>query len=244
MTTVSPNDDALLAAARSRDLDGDLKARILAEIAAHVPIYGRRQWDRIRERPEFAHLIGRASGSKGRRKFWRWVSAVCEPTPADQTRPHEARDAATGALEEATKRARLAAQQNLPAAPSPAYLMRAGAQAAKNIDFLAAVNTIWADAERLREHAMALDEAAPDGKRIEDAKLFDASIRRRVEVMESALGVMREIWDLQYQQRFYDGITDIIVEELSGVPEIQERVVRKLIDLNNSRGMTMHAEVR
>ena len=121
--------------------------------------------------------------------------------------------------------------------------MRAGAGAAKNIDFLAAVYEIWADAERLREHAMGLDENSPDGKCINDPKLFDASIHRRIEVMEAALRVMQEIWDLEYQQRFYDGITEIIVGELASVPEIQERVIRRLAELNKRRGMTVHAEV-
>jgi hypothetical protein len=169
----------------------ELKAAILTAIAEHVRAHGRRQWDLIRERPEFAPLIGREAGVNGKRRFWRWVNAVCEPPPADRTRPHEAREVTADALRSATERARLAAERNLPAAPSPSYLMRAGADASKNLDFLAAVHLIWADAERLREHAMRIDQTAPDGMAISDGKLFDASIRRRVEVMESALRVMR-----------------------------------------------------
>lgn len=219
----------------------DLKSKILVAIADHVCVYGRHEWDRVRERPEFSRLIGKAAGDNGKRRFWRWVNAVCEPTPADKTRPHEARDVAAEALSLATERARLAAQQNIPAAPSPAYMMRAGAKASQNIDFLAGVSGIWEDAERLREHAMAPDPDSADGKRIDDPKAFDASIRRRIEVMESALHVMREIWDLEYQKRFYEGISDIIVGELAPVPEIQERVIVRLEELNRSRGMTMHA---
>jgi hypothetical protein len=221
-----------------------LRAKIWTAIAEHVRDHGRRRWDLVRERAEFAHVIGKAAGAAGKRRFWRWVSAVCEPPPPDKTRPHEARGAATEALSSATERARLAAQRNLPAAPSPAYMARAGAQATQNIDFLAAVTLIWADAERLRELAMQPDETSPDGKRIADAKVFDASIRRRVEVMESALRVMQEIWDLNFQEQFYNAITEIIVSELEEVPDVQERVIRRLVDLNNSRGMTIHAEPR
>jgi hypothetical protein len=227
-------------------LDADpkgIKQAILTAIGLHLREHGRRRWDLLREHPAYASVIGKAAGEKGRRKFWRWVQAMTEPAPPDATRPHEARAAADEALATATDRARRAAEQNIPVAPSPAYMMRAGAKGPTNIDFLAAVSGIWADAQRLREQAMGPDETSPDGQRIEDAKMFDASIRRRTEVMESALGVMREIWDLQYQQRFYDGITAIIVDELAEVPEIQERVIRKLAELNKSRGMTVHAEV-
>ena len=219
----------------------DRKARILRAIAEHLRIFGRKEWDRVREHPDFAPIIGKVAGEKGRRKFWRWVNAVSEPAPLDKTRPHEARQVAADALDSATDRARLAAQENLPTAPSPAYLMRAGAGASRNIDFLAGIHLIWADAQRLREHSMLPDETAPEGMRISDAKLFDASIRRRVEVIESAVGI---IWDLEYQQRFYDGITDIIVDELASVPAIQERVIRRLVELNKSRGMTASPEAR
>ena len=82
------------------------------------------------------------------------------------------------------------------------------------------------------------------GKRIEDARTFpDRSIGRRLEIIETAVQLMREIWDLGFQERFYDGITQIIVEELAPVPEIQGRVIQRLTELNNSRGMTVNAEV-
>lgn len=170
----------------------DIKARILSEISPHVRVYGRREWDRIREKPEYAAVIGKASGPNGKRTFFRWVDSVLQPTPPDVTRPHEAREAATAGLAAATQQARLAAQKNLPAAPSPAYLMRAGAEGAKNIDFLAAIGVIWEDAVRLRDQALEPDDTSPDGTRIADTKGFDASIKRRLEVVDSALSVMQD----------------------------------------------------
>ena len=228
----------------TRETEKRLKQRILAEIATHIRDHGRHEWDSLREHPEFKPVIGKEAGASGQRKFWRWVRSVCEPPPPSQTRPYEARAAADNALDSATERARQAAQRNLPVAPSPAYFARSGADASRNIDFLAEVGAIWEDARRLRELAMKADETSPDGKRIEDVKLFDASIRRRIEVMESALRVMQEIWDLNYQQQFYDGITNIIVNELAVVPDIQELVIAKLVELNKNRGMTIHGGTR
>jgi hypothetical protein len=219
-----------------------LKAKVLAEIAAHVAIYGRRNWDLIRENPQYAHLIGREAGESGKRTFWRWVNAACGVPPVDKTRPHEGREAATAALAAATERARAAALKHLPAAPSPAYLMREGARAAKQIDFLAAIHLVWADAERLRDDAVDADENAPGHEKIVDLKLFDRSINRRLEVIQSALRVMQTIYDFQHQQRFNSAITDILVEELAAFPEVQERVIRRLTDLNNRSGITIYSE--
>jgi len=221
-----------------------IKAAILKAIPDHIRAHGRRHWDLLREREDFAAWIGRASGVAGKRRFWRWVRAVSQPPPPDRTRPFETRSAATEALNAAADQARLAAEKNLPAAPSPSYLMRTGVQGVKSLDFLAAVSGIWADAELLRELAMTTDGGTDGARRIANAAVFDSSIRRRLEVVESALRIMREIWDLKYQQSFYDAITNIIVDELASVPEIQMRVCQKLTELNNNIGMTIHMESR
>lgn len=221
----------------------EIKVRILHDIAAHVKVYGRTNWDAIREHPDYAALIGKETGSAGERKFFRWVKQVCEPVDSDLGRPKSEVEVTANILNAATHEARVAAMKHVPAAPSPAYIMREGSKAHQNIDFLAAVNTIWADAELLREFAMMPDPAT-GGQRIKNPSLFDNSIRRRIDVMESALKVMQEIWDLQYQQRFYDAIVDLIVEELGSVPDIQRRVIERLAELNNRRGMTIYAEPR
>lgn len=239
--TMEPGPSAAVSPAASKS---HLKLKIFAAIAEHIRTHGRKHWDLVREDPEFAHVIGKAAGGSGKRKFWRYVDAVSEIPPPDKTKPHEARAIATDALSQATERARLAAQQNLPAAPSPAYMMRAGAQASENLDFFREIPRMWADIERLRLQAMGSDEESPDGNSIDDPKMFDVSIRRRIELMESALRVMQEMWDVQQQQRLYDAITEIIVGELAAVPDIQQRVVAKLVELNKNRGMTIFAGAR
>jgi hypothetical protein len=215
-----------------------IKARALAAIAEHIQVYGRKHWDLVRERPEFEAVIGKAAGQNGKRTFYRWVEAVSKPMPPDTTRPHEGRAVADQALATATERARLAAQQNLPAAPSPAYMMGAGAQATKNIDFLAEIDRMWDDILRLRSQSIDAGDGSPGSEVITDPKAFDRTISRRAEVMQTAVRVMQEIWDLQEHQRLYEAITSIIVEDLASVPEIQQRVVAKIAELNKTRGMT------
>lgn len=223
--------------------DPALKDRILAEIAAHIRVYGRGKWDRVREHPDFAPVIGKAAGPAGRRKFYRWVDLVCAGIPSAERYGWDvARKEATANLSDAQKRAMVAAQKNIPAAPSPSYLVRKGADADNSINFLTVIHDLMRDVDKLRAMSVRADPNAPDGESVRNPMIFGQQIDKRLRIMETALKVMQEIWDLQYQQRFYDEITSIIVEELVGVPEIQERVIRRLADLNNRRGMTMYAE--
>lgn len=224
--------------------DADLKVKIFAEIVAHVRVYGRARWELIRENPDYARLIGKDLGPAAERKFFRWVDAATKRTAADKLiAPNAAGQAAqTEALDDGAKRARLAAEKNIPAAPSPAYMAREGAGADRSIDFLAGLHGIWADAQLLREYAMAKDADAPNGEKIKNPMFFEKSIKARLDVMDSGLRVMQEIWDLRYQQRFYDAIVDIIVTELAPHPEVQLRVMRKLKALNDRQGMTIHAD--
>ena len=222
----------------------ELKQQILAAIAEHIRRYGRHQWDLVREKPQFAAVIGKQAGKSAGRKFFRWADAVSKPTPPDKTRPHEGREVANEAMEVAERRARLVTDQHLPAAPLPGYFLRAGADAERNFDLLTVLNQTCADAERLRDHAMRADEAAPGGAIIVNEKAFDASIRRRLELIETAVSLRREIYDLEHYERFYRTLGIIVTEELAGVPEIQERVLRRLAEFSRAQGMVGQAGVR
>jgi len=224
----------------------DIKDRIYAEIVAHLRVYGRERWDLIREKPEYAPYIGKEAGAVGKRKFFRWVGHVTngipDPHVGVQGRHKETPDAAHDALDDGRRRALAAAQKNIPAAPSPAYMMRKGAEADNQINFLAVVHDLMRDANKMRAASVTPDEAAEDGEKIKNFHLFGQAFDKRLRLMETALKVMQEIWDLQYQQRFYDAIVAIIVEELAPYPEAQERAIRRLADLNSRRGMTLYAD--
>jgi hypothetical protein len=219
----------------------DLKRRVMAEIATHVETHGRKDWDLIREKFEYAHVIGKAAGPSGKRKFTRWVKAVCEPRAVDKTRPHEGRDVSQQALQRATKRAR-AAGEKLGFVPSPAYMLRAGAEAENHVDFLAGLHELWADANQLRDKAYVEDATAPEGYRLK-VGVMSTSIKRRVDVINLGVKVMREVYDLEEQIRFYDVIVDIILTELDPHPETQRRVIERLEELNQRRGVTANARM-
>ncbi|MFD3263178.1 hypothetical protein [Phenylobacterium ferrooxidans] len=224
--------------------DADLKVKIFAEIVAHVRVYGRARWELIRENPAYAGLVGKDLGPAAERKFFRWVDSATKRSTADVvgTRMAVEQSAQSASLDDGAKRARLAAEKNIPAAPSPAYMAREGAGADRSIDFLAGLHGIWADAQLLREYAMAKDADAPNGEKIKNPMFFEKSIKARLDVMDSGLRVMQEIWDLRYQQRFYDAIVDIIVTELAAYPDVQLKVMRRLKELNDRQGMTIHAD--
>lgn len=64
-----------------------LKPVILEAIGVHVREHGPKDWHLVRERTDFAHVIGQASVPSDSRRFWRWVAKVREEMPADRTRP-------------------------------------------------------------------------------------------------------------------------------------------------------------
>jgi hypothetical protein len=216
----------------------DLKLRILADIREHLAVYGRTNWKFICEAPDYAPIIGEQAGPSGKRKFMRWVNSVATPLRPDKTRPHEAGGIAAGAMTEARKRARLAAQKNIPAPPSPAYMLRKGPKAEETVNLLAELNRLWWDGMLLRTESMEADEDAPNGERIANVRKFSASIKRRLQVVDTTMRVQSEIWDLRYQKKFYDEIVDIVVNELADQPEKQKVVIERIAKLNETAGMT------
>lgn len=203
----------------------EVKDEILTEIANHLRVHGAKDWHLVRDR--FPDVIGGGKGSAGERNFFRWVRLVQE-------------GAVPTALAQAVKSARSAAGRNLPVAPPPEYIMKGGAKATRNIDFLAVLGDVADDTELLREWSSKVDD---DGKRqIKNPVYFDLSIRRRMDMLQTGLSLMREVWDLELMRSFYDEVISIIADEIAPAhPEIARRVLERLKALNDKRGMTPHA---
>jgi hypothetical protein len=220
--------------------DTDLKDDVLAAIAEHLRQHGSGQWNLVRERPEFAPVIGAQAGEAGRRKFYRWRKKVSEPMPADKTRPHEGRAVAEDALAHATERARTAAEKHLPAAPSPAYFMKMGADAEVKVDLIEAINEIWADLQLIRSHAMEDDGSG--GRRVKSAKQLQDSAKNRLAALETVVRLTKDIYDIEALHRHYRSLSDIIISEVAGDPDVQARVLDRLDELNTAQAMTPFAE--
>lgn len=199
---------------------------ILAEIATHLKVHGPKDWHLIRDR--YPDLIGKDAGTAGDRKFYRWVDKV-------RTNP------VAGTFANAAKEVRGGVGRHLPVAPPPEYLVRGGARAVKNIDFLSVLGDVYADIELMRDYASKFE----DGKRaIKNPVYFDTAIKRRLDLLQTGLNLTREIWDLQAMEDFYAEVISIIADEIAPAePEIVRRVMLRLQALNDRRGMTQHAGV-
>lgn len=223
-----------------REASGDrldnLKHEVLAAMASHLQEHGPRDWDLVREHPRFAHLIGRAAGEKGRRKFWRWRKALSAPTPTDRTRPHQTRAAAEGHLHWAQDRAQQAHGAGYVIA-SPAYLMRQGAAGVQNLDMFARlVQQALQDAERVRAAVLIDDPLALGGKAVTDPAMLLKANRSQLEVVNTAVRLQREINEVRQGQRFYEGLIDILVSELADSPEALTRILDRLQQLTLDQG--------
>lgn len=128
--------------------------------------------------------------------------------------------------------------QHLPAAPTPNYIARTGEVGMQNLDFVAEIHTLYADAKKLRDFSVAssTDEHGVTTERIKNPNAFDRSILRRAGILETAIKAVQEVWDLRTMQNFYETIIDEIGKES---PEVQQRIMVRLAELNSKQGMTM-----
>jgi hypothetical protein len=220
-----------------------LKAEALAAMAAHLREHGPKDWDKVREQPRFAHLIGRAAGERGRRKFWRWRKSLSAPTPADRTRPHETRMATEPHAAWARARsdeARIRGAAN----PTTAYLMRTGAVGVRKLDLFAVlVQQALDDAERVRHAVLVEDPKAFGGKAVSDPAMLLKANRSQLEVVNTAIRLQREINEVRQGQQFYESLIDILVGELADHPAALARILERMQQLTLDRGGAIHEAV-
>lgn len=92
----------------------------------------------------------------------------------------------------------------------------------------------------VRQMAMKVTEDGAEA--VKNPQLMDSSIKRRLDIVNTFLAVFREVYDLQQMRGFYDEIVSIIVEEIHPLdPEVSERILLRLKELNDREGMTIHA---
>lgn len=212
------------------------KAATVAAIKLHLQTHGSANWQDVLDRfPD----VPSAS-------MWRWIreAKADTPTKAELTtakarvkarvkhmrvdRADEARDAGVAHI-----------AKHVPAAPSPSYVSRAGARAVQGIDYLAEVGLLYSDAMMLRQFAVKSGVDA-DGNPVEVIKnpqIFERQIAGRLRIIEGAVSTMRELWDLQRMQSFYE---TIIAEVGKESPECQRRIMDQLRVVNEQNGMTIY----
>lgn len=129
--------------------------------------------------------------------------------------------------------------RHIPAAPSPAYLATSGQQGMNNLNFMVEFRRLYADAEMLRTYSVnAAKEGEPE--KIKNPLAFDRSVQRRLSVLEGYVKVSQQIYDVRMMADFYDSI---IAEIKAEQPQVAQRIMKRLADLNARRGMTIDLQV-
>ena len=205
----------------------ELKSTILDAIGEHLREHGPNDWQLLREKAEFAHVIGATSGKSGERRFWRWVAKVREDMPADQTRPHDGRDANREHQAWSVDRARLAAE-SLPVPPPATFFMRVGADGVETIRMADAIQLIWADLCSARALIDGSGEKpAVRGKRLTENALARTKVIREVtEILDRVHGM-----DALHQR--YRQIVDFLLEDCAPYPHLQQGLLDRLQQANS-----------
>lgn len=213
------------------------KQAFIADVQKHLATVGSNNWSVVLDaHPDIAVATK-----------WRWIR---EAKQADVTKPQliNAKAKLVQKIKKAggTDRQREAQAdgteriaKHLPAAPSPNYIARTGENGLQNLDFVAEIHALYADATMLRTYAMKTRTDAETGEQVEvinNPNAFDKSILRRASLLETAIKAVQEVWDLRTMQNFYQTIIEEIGEES---PECQRRIMERLAALNARQGMTL-----
>ena len=222
-------------------LDPNIKPQFMADVATHLATVGANNWNAVLDKyPDVP------TATK-----WRWIRLAKE---ADVPRPEliNAKAKLVQKVKKLPKDARRVESEangtrevakHLPAGPSPSYIAKTGEAGLQNLDFVAEIHVLYADAQKLRAYAMKTRTDADTGEITEvinNPAAFDKSIVRRASLLETAIKAVQEVWDLRTMQNFYETIIEEIGKES---PECQRRIMERLAILNNRAGMTLSMRV-
>ena len=217
------------------------KAEFIAAAQRHMAAVGSTNWkDLLSNFPDIPEPTK-----------WRWIKLAKE---ADVSRPEliNARAKLVQKVKKLPADARTSeARENgtehiakhLPASPRPEYIARNGESGLATLDFVAEIHSLYADAKKLRASAVSQGVDPTTGEEVEKIKnpmAFDRSIVRRADLLETAIKAVQEVWDLRTMQAFYETIIEEIGKES---PEAQQRIMRRLAELNARAGMTLSMRV-
>lgn len=217
------------------------KQAFMTAVAQHLVTVGANNWNVIFERfPDVPVPTA-----------WRWVRAAKEAkVPKPQLINAKAKivqkikkAGGTDRQREARANGTEDIARHLPAAPSPNYIARTGEEGMQNLDFVAEIHALYADAQMLRAYSMKprTDPETGEVKTvINNPAAFDKSIVRRANLLETAIKAVQEVWDLRTMQAFYQTVIEVIGEES---PEAQKKIMTRLAELNSRQGMTMSMRV-
>jgi hypothetical protein len=93
------------------------------------------------------------------------------------------------------------------------------------LDYLAALRSLYRDADRLCAHALNADGS------VRNPVVLDRTIGTRLKLLVQTVRLERQIQDLGRTQKFFNAIVDEIAAE---APTVAHRIIERLRRLNNS----------
>jgi hypothetical protein len=215
-----------------------LKEEILQAIVEHLQTHGACKWNLLRENPRYVDIIGSRSGTAADRRFWRWRKAISRRTPNARTKPFDGRGASDRHGEWSADAARQAGGDARSVAP---YLRQTGARGLQKLSDLGVlVREVLEDADRIRDSGFMPDAGAPGGASVFNSLAVHRGGKQKLEVVKIALALYREIERLSEKEEFYEGLYEILDEELRDHPEllnrISDRFERLMLNLGRGHG--------
>lgn len=166
--------------------------------------------------------------------LWSWSRKVRNGEPLI-SELHSAHDAMDGRIKAGAQ----GVEQVIPYV-APAIIAMGGERALQQIDYASEMALLWSDVHKLREFAMSIlrdPQGAATGEfKIKSPQIFERSIRTRMDLVESGLKIMGELWDMRRLQMYFRLIVDEVGKE---APDVQVRILNRLEELNKRHGMTM-----
>lgn len=203
-----------------------LRAEAVAWIRNHLFVNGEKDLRPIYERYEKGQGIAHHT-------VWGWIRQVKSAGPG---KPELT--AAVARIDEVLSDENIG--KHLPVAPSPNYIARSGERGLRNLDILAELHNVQSDAMMLRAHSVKIEsdpETGEEREKIKNPLLFEKQMQRRLNVIDTTLKAMGEVWNLRTMQAFYETVVEEIQAES---PETARRIMQRLAALNARKGMTLN----
>lgn len=131
---------------------------------------------------------------------------------------------------------------HLPQAPAPSVVAELAPEVRDRVfDFMAYFHGVVRDAELMRAKSVRRETDTETGESREvlaNPMLMDNSIRRRLQIMETYLQSMDQLYNLEKIQELYR----LVIDEVGKAdPTVQQSILARLRELNNHRGLTVNA---
>ena len=223
--------------------DGDLKKRILPEIADHLRAYGDNEWGKFQKEYNLVGVVSRAT-------FYRWVKEVREGLSPEAIKavvevrwPKEEKERPRKKYKRkrTPRTPRPPPPQPKPRIPempevieAPAVTRAAVMVNPDAVDILSHINEMLDDCGVLRDSAFATMQ---DGaKKLRNAKLLQGAIRERTAVLNLLLNASERLHSLSRMQQVHSLMMQAIRQ---ASPEVAQDIASRLFALDKEYGLSL-----